>query len=280
MNATGAPDRPWRERVAVALHLLDRRDEPPSRVVVIAATPRSGSSMLCRILTATGALGPTYEVLNHRAMLKAAFRWGVPHMPIHRQVQRYRMRWRSEPGDPGHPFDEQSVRRYLHVASRRRRGPDGTYGVKILGVQFQRTMQRLGIDVDVWGAPVTWIHLRRRDVLAQAVSLSKAHQTRQFSAAGKVRGTAHYDADSIRFCLSELGRGNAVWDTYFADHDITPIDVWYEDLAADPEREIRRVLDAIGRPDLATRPPTTARQFDDTNAEWIERFRQESEAST
>lgn len=282
-DRTGAPQpsyRPWRERVAVALRLIERRDQPPTRVVIVAATPRSGSSMLCRTLRATGALGPTFEVLNHPDLLRFAFVWGVPHAPLTHQARQYLVRRRSPADAQPYPYDETSVRRYLQMVARRRLAADGTFGVKIQGLQFADTMQRLSIGPDVWGVPVTWVHLRRRDRIAQAVSLAKAHQTRQFSAAGRARGEAHYRADLIRIALRDLERGNAVWDSYFPAQGITPIEVWYEDLSADPEGEMRRVLDGIGRNDLTPHPPVTARQFDRTNEEWIERFKRDSTEAT
>lgn len=273
MPASPATYLPMRERIAAALRVVERRDRLPTRVVIIAANPRSGSTMLARTLTATGALGPTYEVLVNGVLARSALRLGVPRLPLREQVRQRR----KGPTAAWYPYEERSMRRYLLMVARRHQGGDGTFGAKIQGHQFANHMQRLGISTDVWGVPVVWIHLRRRDRVAQAVSLAKALQTGQFSSRQTRTGEAEYDADLIRSCIESTAQGDAIWEDHFADHDITPIEVWYEDLSADPAHEIRRLLDALGRSDLEVRPPVMERQFDSTNGEWIERFRRESE---
>lgn len=263
---------PWREKIAVSLRLVERRDRLPTRVVIIASSPRSGSTMLCHTLAATGALGPTGELLANGPLARSALRMGVPRLPlrarVHQRRQRHLASW--------YPFDEESMRKYLLMIARRRQGDDGSFGVKIMGEQFANHMQRLGISTDVWGVPVLWIYLRRRDRVAQAVSLAKALQTGQFASTSVRTGDAHYDSNLIRSCIDSAARSYSVWEEHFKTHGITPIDVWYEELSAEPNFEIRRILDAIGRSDLQTRPPLTDRQFDSTNVEWIEKFRLES----
>src|SRR5262245_60646267 len=56
---------------------LDLAHEGPPRLVyIVAATPRSGSTLLCRELWSTGLLGAPYEYLNaESAMLELVLRF-------------------------------------------------------------------------------------------------------------------------------------------------------------------------------------------------------------
>ena len=267
--------RPWRERLAVALHLIERRDRQPSSVVVVASTPRTGSTLLCRTLNRTGVVGELHEALNNRSLLRAARRWGAPKArPWSLAAHAWRRR-RMEDFSDWYPFSRRSLRRYLFVVGRRRQTPNGVFAFKVHGLQFQKTLHRHGIDLHQWGVPVTWLRIRRRDRVAQAVSNARALQTTQFIHTQTTRGAAKYDAELIADCLEQNTLGEAFWDEYLPANGITPIEVWYEDLAADPTGEFRRVLDALGHPDAEVPVPATERQGDSLNREWIERFRRE-----
>jgi len=269
-----------RERVAVGLRLIERRDRPPVRVVLIASIPRSGSNLLCRGLAASGAVGQPYEALNSADILRTARRWGTPSVRPWNLLPSVRQRQLAATRHLWYPFDGRSLRRYLLMVARRRQSPNGVFAMKIHGEHLAHTMEHHGIGTDVWGAPVTWIRIGRHDLVAQAVSLTRASQTRQFLAHQRAVAEPHYDAAAIRTNLQRIEDETAYWDHYFATIGDQPIEVWYEDLAADPQGELRRILDALGYPDAPAPPAQIPRQGDQLNRDWIERFLAEDHGST
>jgi LPS sulfotransferase NodH len=64
----------------------------PQRVVVIAATARSGSTLLGAGLAATGVLGDAEEHLNQRTIDDRRREWGVPRIAMRGHAGRLRRR--------------------------------------------------------------------------------------------------------------------------------------------------------------------------------------------
>ena len=172
---------------------------------------------------------------------------------------------------------------YVHELRARRSGPDGVFGLKLHSHQM-RNLDAL--DVLLPGA--VYISLRRRDTDAQAVSLWTAHQTGQFfrePGAAQARGTrpsVRYSYGGILSARRSLVAGMRDWDQFFARRAHPPITVVYEQLSADYEGEVRRVLAGIlsGAPDrerhvAAVQPPGVARQSGERSAELIARFVEE-----
>jgi LPS sulfotransferase NodH len=241
---------PYHER-----HDTDRREPTPADVsYVVCSTMRSGSNLLCEGLMGTGLAGVPGEYFNPRARARLTERWGC--------------------GD--------TTADYIHELRARRSGPNGVFGLKLHSHQM-RNLDAL--DVLLPGA--VYISLRRRDTDAQAVSLWTAQETRQFfrePGAAEARGTAPPVRYSYRGILSarrSLVAGMREWDQCFERRAHVPIEVVYEQLAADYEDEVRRVLSGIlpGAPDqrrvAAVHPPGVARQSGERSAELIARFVEE-----
>jgi LPS sulfotransferase NodH len=152
---------------------------------------------------------------------------------------------------------------------------NGVFGVKL-------SPQRLDeIAGSGWAADFPdrrFIHLVRRDRLARALSEVKAQQTRQFRASSTARGAARYDAAMIRDAIVTQALSEARVQHYFALNDITPFEIAYEDLLADPLAVLAGVATFVGvsgdiradadKVDLAI-------QRDATNADWRDRFAKE-----
>lgn len=268
---------PIRERVAVAARLVDRRDRPPTRVVIIATTPRTGSTLLGRTLGATGLVGNPDEYLLPVLVWNRARRWGVPRVPIGQTVRFLREgKHRAWNEYDYFPFTARSTRNFLLVAGRREQSANGVFALKVHHSNFHVAMECNGITPDLWGAPVTWLRTRRRDRLAQAVSLVRAEQTKQFSHRMPARGEARYDRTAIVDAMARIETQERGWDTYFTAHGIDPLVVLHEELSADHHGTMTRVLEHLGHLGVAVPPPAIERQGDHLNAEWIERFTRES----
>ncbi|MFG1832046.1 Stf0 family sulfotransferase [Micromonospora chersina] len=234
----------------------------------LCAVPRTGSSLLCGLLATTGVAGRP----------EAYFR--VPDEPL------WAARW-------GLPAGEWHYRDYVRAALAAGRTGNGVFGAKLMWGTLDRVVEGLAAGhPELAGADdallrrafgrTAFVHLRRDDVLAQAVSWLRAEQTGRWTdtapdavdAAGPVTGEPRYDPDGIDELLRTIAAHQAAWDGWFARYGITPHRVRYEDLAADPVGVTRGVLDALGLPSVGVPVrPRHARQADVLNAEWIARHR-------
>ncbi|MGH6893370.1 MAG: Stf0 family sulfotransferase [Dongiaceae bacterium] len=226
-------------------------DRPPAlgdRGYLICSSPRSGSTYLCELLASTGVLGVPREYLN------AAGRWG--------RVDR------KPPADPRARLD-----RVLTAGAT----PNGIYGLKSHADHFAA----VAAVVDPLRAlpNLRLVSIRRRDILAQAISWLRAGQSQQFRATDRQRGVPAYDAAAIRGFLAMLAEQRAAWDRILAAAGCAPLAIEYEGLMQDPQRHVDRVARFLG---VALPVPivpalvTTTIQRDDLNAEWRRRFLEET----
>jgi LPS sulfotransferase NodH len=123
-----------------------------------------------------------------------------------------------------------------------------------------------------------FVHLRRLDVVAQAVSWAKSLQTHFWHPGERIEPGAekpHYDEELIEQLVTTIEQFEADWSTWFTQQRITPFEVTYEQLAADPLFVARQVLDFLDLKveeshELVVR---AARQADQVNARWVERYK-------
>ncbi len=132
-----------------------------------------------------------------------------------------------------------------------------------------------------------FVHLRRNDLVAQAVSLVLAPQTGIWhkNADGSAReidsdgSEPIYDEDRIAAELQMLEVEAEGWETWFESQSISPVRLTYEDLAADPAQALTDVLEAIGRPVRLPLPdPGTARLAKHINDEWAIKLQRQRES--
>jgi LPS sulfotransferase NodH len=247
-----------------------------NKFLAIASVERTGSTLLCSILRGTKVAGTPIEYLNIQTNNFARFRrnHGVPRLKPHlrgvgllRTVLGRRFPWRDISW-----FEPSSWREYLRAIARVNTTPNGVFGVKMHWNQYERHMLSQGVDVDFWGAPVRWVRITRRDEIRQAISFVRAAQTDSWNSSMKAKHEPHYDSRAILEALERIDHENSCWSRYFAEHDIHPLHITFEELTRDTETTIRRVLHHIGE-SVDTVPPTqTSRQSDGINAEWARLF--------
>ena len=132
-----------------------------------------------------------------------------------------------------------------------------------------------------FGKPL-YIHLFRKDKVAQAVSLLKAKQTGLWHIASDgselERTAPHqeaaYDATTIRTLVHELTLQDDAWSEWFVSHRIEPVRLTYDALSRDPQAGLRAVLSGLGvdTSRASTVMPKTAKLADKQNENWITRF--------
>ena len=141
----------------------------------------------------------------------------------------------------------------------------------------QPPASELELLIDQFGR-LRLVHLRRLDVVAQAVSWAKSLQTHFWHPGERVEPGAedpHYDEDLIERLVDTIERFEADWNSWFTQQQVSPCEVTYEQLAADPMSVAHRVLDFL---DLELPPGHELvvghrRQADQVNVQWIDTFR-------
>jgi LPS sulfotransferase NodH len=126
-----------------------------------------------------------------------------------------------------------------------------------------------------------FVHLRRMDVVAQAVSWARAEQTHFWHPEEAVTPGGHeplFDRDMIGRLVDTIQEHETAWHNWFVAQGLAAHQVTYEQLTADPVAVTQAVLDFLGL-ELPADQAITAydgRQSDAINADWITRFRAES----
>ena len=214
---------------------------------VICATPRSGSTLLCSLLRVSGVAGDPASLFLRQSMAEHRVEWGIgPEWPD-----------------------------YLAAALQAGRGANGVVGLRMMW----ETFAEVGPQVVAAMGEVRFIWLRRRDLVAQAVSRHRA----------EVSGTWHlgfeeaehpvepaYDGDRIAAWVAEAAAANRAWAAWFAAQGIAPLEVQYEDLAAEPVAVAKQVLGYLGLEAARPLSVTNRRMADQVSAEWAARFRAEA----
>jgi LPS sulfotransferase NodH len=212
----------------------------PRESYVIAATPRCGSWLLCGLLESAGVAGH-------------------PHEWFWRDTRESLMRsWAAA--------DEAE---YLELVLAAGTTPNGVFGAKTM-----------------WGSlpePVPFprprfVWMRRRDLVAQAVSFARAVQTGHWHHwDAPPASTPDFRFEEVDALLRELEQLEGQWAAWFEREGVEPFEVTYEDLVAEPQAETVRALAFLGL-DLGARGevrPLTERQSDRINEDWAARYRVE-----
>jgi len=225
----------------------------------VCSSQRSGSALLCDLLSQTGEHGDPTEYLDIRR-------------PLFRELYL----------EAGGTRD-----RYVAWLLSQRASTNGSFGLKLhwhQGVMFVRgatranamAKARLGIGLHAmrglskrFGEP-TYVWVRRRDQLGQAISHYRARRTNQWDKAeadAAPRPDPPFDAAEIDRSLRWLARVDGCWRRYFAWTRTTPFEVGYEDLAADPAGTMRDLGVALGVPITIELEPRVERQRSDWSSE-------------
>jgi LPS sulfotransferase NodH len=243
------------------------------RPFIVAATPRTGSNLLCEGLEATGIAGRPAEVFAPDFRPFYCRHWSIS--------------------------EDVSFPEYLAMARRHGMTPNGVYGLKIQKMHVAHLGREAGLvgeyfegendDVLELLVPnARYINIVRRDRRAQAISYYRAllsnewvrrpseeEQRRVFQLPPQHSGPLPFDARAIRDLERQLAQQQASWQRYFTKRDITPLVFEYEKIAGDYRGTI---ADALAFLELdasaaaAIPPPRLVRQADDLTDRWRERL--------
>jgi LPS sulfotransferase NodH len=245
------------------------------RLLVIASVERTGSTLLCSILRGTQAAGAPEEYLNIQTKNFARLRKivGAPKLRLSQlPMALARLATGRYPWKDISSFPKASFRNYLLAIARERTTPNGVFGVKMHWNQYKRHMIDLGLDVNVWEAPVSWVRITRENELRQAISFVRAAQSESWNSNMQVVREPIYDAEAIISALNRITEENTQWDTYFAEEGIVPLHITYEQLIQNMDSTVRKVMAFIDSPVEVVPAPQTKKQSESTSRQWAERF--------
>ncbi|WP_319773952.1 Stf0 family sulfotransferase [Breoghania sp.] len=218
-------------------------------LLLMAFTNRSGSNLLADRLRSTGRFSGFSESLNYL------------------NVDRQRSELDSE------TFPD-------HIAKLHQALSDGgaTPGFKAGWGQLAMLLR--------WNIPAMFqslriIHIRRQDVLDQAVSFSIAYQTQQWTSRQRSKGKAKYSYKNIAKLVNQINQANNSIASICSVFSLQRTSVFYEDLIAQPEREVKRVSASLGFEvtDWTPPPPSIDKQANELNREFRERFAADSRSA-
>lgn len=243
---------------------------------ILCGTPRSGSTLLCGLLTATGRMGAPDSFFRRQILTWWAQEWGLPEAPT--QAAR--------------GIDAA----YLAAAIREGKAGTPLFGLRLMQENLPELCRALGrlhpdapsdrARLEAAFGPLLFIHLSRADKVAQAVSRVRAEQTGLWHVAPdgtEVERLAppqppHYDFARLQREVTALEQGEAAWQAWFEAEGIAPLRIGYEALSADPAAALRLICAALDVPPPTAEAirPGVARLADGLSASWIERYRAEA----
>jgi len=269
----------------------------PSRAYIVCSTQRSGSTYLCRLLASTGVAGSPEEYFEARAETGSPphpgyFLAGLPRTGAG-------IRDDMRPTDAPDYSDLSSVDGWeAHLERTFQLGTteNGVFAAKLMWNQLPDLEQHAaalpefagltGSDLleRLLGHP-SYVWIRRRDKVRQAISLWRALQTRTWrverpTAAGE-SPVLSYSFQGIEHLRRRLNADDEAWGRFFLHSLIDPLELVYEDdVGPDPAGAVAQVLAYIGvdlpsdwEPDAGM-----AQQSDELNDEWYGAYHRDASA--
>lgn len=259
----------------------------PDRAYVVCSTQRSGSTFLCSLLASTGVAGDPLEFFEAMAETRLPphpgfFLAGLPATGLGIRDDR-------QSTDAPEYSDLRLVngwRGHLERTFRVGTTGNGVFATKLMWNQMPEMQWHAsalpelagleGADLlaALLGRP-SYVWVRRRDKVRQAISLWRALQTRTWRREHQTQSDeAHqpkYSFEAIEHLRRRLDADDRAWGRFFAESGNQPLELHYEnDIAPDPRTAVARIHTHLGIDLPAGWEPRTSllRQSDDLNDVW------------
>lgn len=239
---------------------------------IICGTPRTGSTLLCKLLASTGAAGDPHSFYRLQDVPEWAEEWNLPARDMMDELE----------------FNTA----YLDAAISAGKGGTGVFGLRLmrenldeLSAILDQIFPNIASDkarFEKAFGNTLYIHLSRENKLAQAISLIKAQQTGLWHIAPdgteieRVGPPAdpRYDFQRIKLEVTELEAYDAAWNVWFATQGINPLRVGYERLSGNPAAALVSICEALGvqAPNVDDVRPGVAKLSDEMSLDWMRRY--------
>jgi LPS sulfotransferase NodH len=228
---------------------------PSPPYLIIANTPRSGSTLTSSVLIDTGATSGGHEYFEPAVSMRKFLlpQLGIENLlAVRADLDAYVGRIKQAFARPGTPF--------------------------CVKIQWRDLIewQQYGLDLDRHFPGARYVLCTRTNLVAQSVSLLRGLQTGAWSAKGQISGTPQYDFARLLEALGNLVKDEQSWDAYFRERGIEPYPLRYEDLDEDFRGRSLELLDWLGARLGPWRRwrlrPQMKKQRDALNREWEDRF--------
>jgi LPS sulfotransferase NodH len=207
----------------------------PRTAWFLCGVQRSGTWLLAGLLDSTGLAGRPHEWFSERT------------------AEANRRLWDVDSDDA-----------YLSCVKRAGTTPNGVFACKLMWDAVEHAGDLASL------APEQLFVWLRRDAEAIGVSWARAAQTGGFHAWDPPpHAEPRFVRDEID-SLAYLARArDAAWERWFAERTIEPLELWYDDLVAEPDATAGRVLAHLGLPEAAA----AVRTDPSPPSDWLERYR-------
>ncbi|WP_299770386.1 Stf0 family sulfotransferase [uncultured Tateyamaria sp.] len=243
---------------------------PTPSAYILCTSPRSGSTLLCALLRDSGVAGHPKSYFHQPDLAK--WRAGLDLAPDTPRPDIFAEAVAQGRGDT----DIFGLRLQRHSApfffdQVRDAHPDATTDKAAVETQFGSTR---------------YIHLHRKDKVAQAVSLVRASQSglwHRNADGSELERTAppqplHYDQTAIAQEVETVKGYDTAWEDWFTEQAITPLRLDYDTLSANPAATLTQTLNHLDLPQGAPVQPAVSKLSDDISVDWITRFKSETNA--
>lgn len=226
---------------------------------IVAATYRSGSTLLGESLAATGLAGDPKEY-------------------FHRLNET--------------PLAREDYLKFVRQTIRETASPNGVFGAKFLwhhvaylcdkAREYPEFRDGSLSSCETLAALLSnphYIRISRRDKLGQAISMAKARQTGVFHQfEGKEQTPQRdpvFDAEAIEYYLRKSRLDDLAWQVYFDRFNIAPFEIEYETFLTRRDEITREIFDFLGiavPAEFQLREIKIKKTSDGVNKEWRRRF--------
>lgn len=245
---------------------------PGYNAYMICTTPRSGSTLLCKLLAATGVAGQPGSHFHTPTLA----RW----------LETFDLA-RADFAD-----DSDAISAVLTAARKHGTGTTSLFGLRMQQGSFAYFTSQLALvypqaasdtaRIEAAFGSTLFVHLTRADKLDQAISRVMAMQTglwhRHADGTELERQSLPrapvYDAAQIAAQIADLSALDGAWMRWFEIEGVAAMQVSYDALSRDPSAVLADVLGVLGQdPAIAAAiGPSVAKLADATNRAWAARF--------
>lgn len=266
----------------------------PRRSYLVCATQRSGSTLLCETLEATGVAGRPreyFEELKETGVPRRPreYFWGLRSpevirlLPTESQLDREAERRQT--------WSRDDYSAHFKAALSAATTPNGVLGAKVMWSYFPDFLELMrgiprfagmgdGSLLNAAFPELSYVFVSRSDKVRQAVSLWRALQTwvwRRSAAAIEEEQPERpvvYSFDAIDHLVDQLRRQEDAWRGFFFRIGRQPLQLYYEEIATDPQAAAGRVLQMLGLSEQTARPAPQrlGRQSDEISETWVQSY--------